>query len=256
MYAICHLSIVPVRKEPADRSELVTQLLFGDLLEIISEAGNWRNIRIMNDGYEGWVDWKQIRLLSDEQALIINSCPVILSDDIVHSSTLPNESYVNIVLGSQLPLLSDSQFELGGQTYLFAGKTIRPNRPSAISVRNQAMKYLNTPYLWGGKSPFGIDCSGFTQMVYRLNGISLPRDTWQQAATGQPVAWEDGLQEGDLAFFSNAEGKVIHVGIILTGLQIIHASGMVRIDSLIQSGIQHGESRQQTHSLHSIRRFF
>lgn len=115
------------------------------------------------------------------------------------------------------------------------------------------MPYLNAPYQWGGKSPFGIDCSGFTQMVYRLAGYQLKRDASQQVMQGKTVALSDA-QVGDLAFFTNEAGRITHVGLMLDNNRIMHASGKVRIDTLDEQGIIHHETKQYTHQLNIMKR--
>lgn len=256
MIAICHLSVVPVRKDPSDRSEMTTQLLFGDLVEIKGEQGNWREIRILDDGYTGWVDKKQLEVLTDEEALILSSSPYVLSTESVHTATCSKGGYLHLVAGSRLPYYRDKEFTVSDCLFLFAGNTIIPSRPTPAAVHQHAMMYLHSPYLWGGKSPFGIDCSGFTQMVFKLNGVSLPRDAWQQALTGEPLEKNEERRTGDLAFFVNDQQKVVHVGLMLDDLRIIHASGKVRIDTLDQQGIVNGDTKQYSHQLFSVRRYF
>ncbi|MFM2208213.1 MAG: hypothetical protein RL213_2188 [Bacteroidota bacterium] len=256
MVAICPLSVVPVRKEPSDRSELVTQLLFGDLVEITAQEGNWRQVLILEDRYTGWVDVKQLLALSDEEALLVNSVPSRLSAETVHEVRMEDGSSMHILLGSQVSAFHDRPLPLGDRSIPFEGETVTPSRPTPEGIVTCALKYLNAPYLWGGKSPFGIDCSGLTQMVFRMNGISLPRDAWQQAEKGAPVSWGDGLNTGDLAFFENQDKKVVHVGIVISGHRIIHASGQVRIDTLDEEGIVRSGDGVRTHKLCWVRRFF
>lgn len=255
MFAICPLSIVPVRKEPSDRSELVTQLLFGEWVEILETQGNWQRVRILQDDYDGWLDNKQLTPVEESEALTLIGAPFFYTLETSHPITCPDGSHLHVVLGSHLPFWREHQFQLLDKTLLFAGQVTSPGKAQALEIRSLALRYLNTPYLWGGKTPFGIDCSGFTQMVFRVNGISLPRDAWQQANTGLSIDWEEGCQEGDLAFFQNAEGKVVHVGIVLANQEIIHASGQVRIDTLTKEGITHRQKGNRTHTLHSIKRF-
>jgi len=256
MIAICPLSLVPVRKEPSDRSEMTTQLIFGDLVELVTAQGNWQEIRILDDGYTGWVDKKQLEILTDEEALLLNSSPFVLSTEAIHTATCSKGGYLNLVAGSRLPYYQEKEFTISNCLFLFAGKVCIPSRPTSSNIVSCAMSYLHAPYLWGGKSPLGIDCSGFTQMVYKLNGISLPRDAWQQALIGEPVATNEPTRTGDLAFFVNDQQKVVHVGLLLDDQRIIHASGKVRIDTLDHQGILNVDTNQYSHQLFSIRRFF
>ena len=136
--------------------------------------------------------------------------------------------------------------------YQFDGLTT-PGFTQKKKLIENALMYLNAPYLWGGRSPLGIDCSGFTQMVYRLQGINLPRDAYQQAEVGTTLSFIEESDPGDLAFFDNNEGKITHVGIILEENHIIHASGKVRIDRIDQQGIFNTEIGTHTHKLRLIK---
>jgi cell wall-associated NlpC family hydrolase len=256
MLAICHLSIVPVRKESSHRSEQVTQLLFGDLVEITDSSDNWQHVRILDDNYSGWIDSRQVQPLKDEVALLVNSSPTLLAADVVGTLQSALRPLTQIVLGSKLPLSSLQTGPMLWGALHYNGSTVHPHRPDQKQIEHFARLYLGAPYLWGGKSPFGIDCSGFTQMVYKLNGVSLPRDAWQQALVGHEVTEHEKMVMGDLAFFSNTEGKVVHVGILLDENNIIHASGQVRIDRLEKRQIIHAESGQASHHLCCVKRLF
>jgi cell wall-associated NlpC family hydrolase len=256
MYAICHLSVVPVRKEPSDRSEMTTQLLLGDLVEILQEEGNWRLVRILTDGYTGWVDLKQLVPANDAEALQANDSPAYYCSSLVANALQENGMVQPVLLGSFLPNFKNGEFRIGSSKARFTGSVLQPEKPTKEGIERTAMSYLNAPYLWGGKSPFGIDCSGFTQMVFRLNGLSLPRDAWQQAETGVVVEPDEPANSGDLAFFENPEKRVVHVGIVLEDRKIIHASGQVRIDRLDEQGIIRTIDHVRTHRLCCVKRFF
>ncbi|MDR6302131.1 C40 family peptidase [Mesonia maritima] len=246
-YGICSLNIVPVRLEPADTSEMVTQLLYGDHFKVLEERKKWSRIRIAFDNYEGWVDNKQFIKLTEEIYTEYNKEKPILSSDLIEFIThRETKSLTPISIGANLnalPLLNQ----------IFDGNRISGKKPKN-SLLKTAYLYLNAPYLWGGKTPFGIDCSGFTQMVYKLNGYSLFRDASEQAKQGEPLSFIEESETGDLAFFDNAEGNIIHVGIIMTDNYIIHAHGKVRIDRIDHSGIFNVETKQYSHNLRVIKK--
>ena len=264
MYGICNLTLVPCRKEPSDKSEMVTQLLFGEHFEVLEEKKSWTLIRIAYDGYECWIDKKQFFLLNDIKG-ISDSTSAVTTDLIQLASPQPSprereQNHIPILLGSSLPKYSDKEFSLGKEKYSFEGEVILPfakksKSPSFGGIGEASKWYLNTPYLWGGRSPFGIDCSGFTQMVFKLNGIKLKRDAHQQAETGKTLSFLEEAQQGDLAFFDNEDGKIVHVGILLGKEKIIHASGKVRIDKLDHQGIYNAELKKYTHRLRVVKRF-
>ena len=175
--------------------------------------------------------------------------PVLTTDfiDIIY-----NEKSQPILIGSTLPSFDKKIFKLGEKEIKFQGLTTKGLKNKNLLIE-YAMLYLNAPYLWGGRSPFGIDCSGLTQMTYRLQGTEIPRDAQQQAELGKTLSFIEESQPGDLAFFDNSEGKIIHVGLILENNYIIHASGKVRIDRLDQQGIYNNEIRSHTHKLRLIK---
>jgi cell wall-associated NlpC family hydrolase len=174
-----------------------------------------------------------------------------LNSDLVEYISAPNNILIPITLGASLSFLNHS--EINTQNYEFEGLKISGVK-SKSDLINTAYMYLNAPYLWGGKSVFGIDCSGFTQMVYKLNGYKLLRDAAQQASQGEVLSFIEESEPGDLAFFDNEEGKIIHVGIMLENNYIIHASGKVRIDRLDHLGIYNAELNRHTHRLRVIKK--
>lgn len=251
MFAICNLSTIPLRFESSDRSEIVSQVLFGEHFEIIEQNKQWSKIKLHFDGYEGWVDCKQYQIISKENYDILCNEAVILNADLVEYISGQNNSLIPITLGASLSFLNHSDINI--QNYEFEGLKTSGVKPK-VNLIDTAFMYLNAPYLWGGKTPFGIDCSGFTQMVYKLNGYKLLRDASQQATQGEVLSFIEESEPGDLAFFDNEEGNIIHVGIMLENNYIIHASGKVRVDRLDHLGIYNAEQNRHTHRLRVIKK--
>jgi hypothetical protein len=252
---ICRLSIVPVRKEPTHGSELVTQLLFGDHYTILSYTPdkNWIHIKIYFDEYEGWIDIKQSKSISEEYFHDMINNEFKISTDLT-TSILYKKKPLQIVMGSILPIAHTELFDFEEQ-FAFNGEAKNLGQKRDFDfIRSTALKYLNTPYLWGGKTPFGIDCSGFVQMVYKIAGYKLKRDTSEQVRQGQIIKEFNKAMPGDLAFFSDSNGKIGHVGIIFEDKKIIHAHGQVRIDEINEKGIFNVKNNIQTHKLEFIRR--
>ena len=245
-YGICNLSIVPLRLEPSDKSELISQILYGEFFKVLECRKSWSKIRLNFDGYEGWIDNKQyLEIEKDQYAGLKNEAPK-LSSDLVEFIQDDNQQLHPIIIGSTL----------NGKNLLkhyFEGNTVKTFLKKENLV-NTAFLYLNTPYLWGGKTPFGIDCSGLTQMVYKLNGYKLLRDASQQATQGEALSFIEESEPGDLAFFDNNEGNIIHVGIIMKDNYIIHAHGKVRVDRLDHSGIYNVDKKMHTHKLRVIKK--
>jgi gamma-D-glutamyl-L-lysine dipeptidyl-peptidase len=245
-YGICNLSIVPLRKEASDASELVSQVLYGDVFKILEQRKNWSKIRLYFDGYEGWVDTKQyIEIKEDDYKSISKETPK-LSIDLVEFIEDNNNQLHPILLGSSLNGSSILNHTHDG--------TIIEGKKDKDNIIKIAFLYLNSPYLWGGKTPFGIDCSGFTQMVYKLNGYKLLRNASQQATQGDALSFIEESEPGDLAFFDNNEGIITHVGIIMSDNYIIHAHGKVRIDRLDHSGIYNVDRKIHSHKLRVIKK--
>ena len=251
MFGICNLAIVPVRSEPSDRSEIVTQLLFGEHIEVLERQNQWARIKIQFDNYEGWVDSKQYQVISEANYNQLSKEAIILNADLIDYISAPDNLLLPIPLGASLSFLNNS--EINTSNFDFEGTKTSGVKPKSALI-NTAFMYLNAPYLWGGKTPFGIDCSGFTQMVYKLNGYKIHRDASQQALEGEPLSFIEESEAGDLAFFDNDEGNIIHVGIIMDNNYIIHASGKVRIDRLDHLGIYNPELNKHTHKLRVIKK--
>ena len=251
MFGICNLSIIPLRIEPSDRSEIVSQVLFGEHFEILEETKNWAKIKLQYDNYEGWIDTKQYQTISESSFNKLSDEEIVLNGDLIEYITGANNLLMPISLGASLSFLENSDININN--FDFEGMKSVGIKPKTNLI-NTAFMYLNAPYLWGGKTPFGIDCSGFTQMVYKLNGYHLLRDASQQATQGEALSFIEESEAGDLAFFDNEEGKIIHVGIIMDNNYIIHASGKVRIDRLDHLGIYNAETNKHTHKLRVIKK--
>lgn len=238
---------------------MLTQLLFGEHFQILKEEGEWYFIRAAYDNYESWINKKQVELISGTIFKKLSNSNAAYTNDLVHPVNSKSDKYTfPLVIGSTLPFLKNSEAIIGGKKYSYKGRVVhhetaktKLNRKTLIET---AHLFLNSPYLWGGRSPLGIDCSGFTQIVFKVNGIKLERDSRHQAEQGVPLSFVEEAEPGDLAFFDNKEGRIIHVGIILKNLQIIHASGKVRIDKIDHKGIFNSELNQYTHNLRIIKR--
>lgn len=252
-YGICNLSIVPLRIEPSDKSEMVSQLLFGEHFIVLEIYKKWSKIRIAFDNYEGWLDTNQYLQLSEENYLEIEQSNSALAGELIEFVTDESEHFLTIAIGSSLPLYKDKYIKLGHLNYCYDGKIFNKKQPKETLIKI-ATNFLNSPYLWGGKTPFGIDCSGFTQMVYKLCGYKLLRDAGQQATQGEVLSFIEESEPGDLAFFDNEEGVINHVGIIMKDNYIIHAHGKVRIDRIDHSGIFNVDTQRHTHKLRVIKK--
>ncbi|HJN63960.1 MAG: C40 family peptidase [Flavobacteriales bacterium] len=249
-YGISNLSIVPMRDEAADHVEMVNQILFGEHFKILESRKKWSKIRLSHDNYEGWISNKQWIEISEEDYKQLEKDVSTITTDVLDIIT--KEQPQPIVIGSILPFYKSGHALLNNEMYQFDGLTTTGFVKKEKLIEN-ALMYLNAPYLWGGRSPLGIDCSGFTQMVYRLQGVDLPRDAYQQAEVGTTLSFVEKSEAGNLAFFDNNEGKITHVGIILENNHIIHASGKVRIDRIDQKGIFNTEIGTHTHKLRLIK---
>jgi hypothetical protein len=245
-YGICPLSIVPLRAQASDTSELVTQVLYGETMKVLEKRKKWSRIRLEFDRYEGWIDNKQFQFIKEDDYKKLKDQMPRLSSDLVDFVSTSEGQLLTIPLGSAL----------NGTALLkhgFDGKFISEKLKKSHLIET-ALLYLNAPYMWGGKTPFGIDCSGLTQMVYKLNGYRLLRDASEQSTQGEALSFIEESEAGDLAFFDNEEGAIVHVGIIMEDNYIIHAHGKVRIDRLDHTGIFNYETGKHTHKLRVIKR--
>ena len=245
-YGLCYLSVVALRLEASDTSELVSQVLYGDFFKVLEQRKCWSRIRLAYDKYEGWVDNKQFKFIEESDYNTLQKETPLLTTDLVDFITDQNQQLHPILLGSCLNGIPYLKHHFEGAKA--EGSLYKSN------IVDTALLYLNTPYLWGGKTPFGIDCSGFTQMVYKLNGFNILRDASQQASQGEALSFIEESSPGDLAFFDNNEGEITHVGIIMEDHRIIHAHGKVRIDLLDHSGIYNLDTKIHSHKLRVIKK--
>jgi hypothetical protein len=251
-YGICNLAVIPVRAEPNERSEQVSQLLFGEAFEIMEWADNWARIITSFDNYPGWIGRLQFTMLGHMAYRQLKQKPPRLTHGAVTQAwKVADNSILYLPAGSSLSFLKGTACHIGNEKFEIIGDTGRNNQLDEV-----AKSFLNAPYLWGGRTHFGIDCSGFTQAVFRLQGVDLERDAGLQAEQGKIVNSLDKAKLGDLAFFNNAEDKITHVGIMLNKENIIHASGKVKIDAIDNKGIYSEELKRYTHNLKIIKRFF
>ncbi len=254
-YGIAVLSVIAIRKEMSHRSEQISQLLFGETYEILQKQGTWLQIRCNYDSYEGYIDENQHHELSERDYLATLSNEAGIALELVNSAASSSHS-VPILTGSSLPFFDGMNFKIGREKFIYNGHAVLADAKNPAVFERIALKYTNAPYLWGGRSPFGIDCSGFTQMVFKFVGVPLLRDAYQQAGQGSTVNFIEESTAGDLAFFANDEGRIVHVGIILKDNRIIHASGKVRIDKIDHFGIYNAELKKYSHNLKIIKRIF
>lgn len=244
--AACNLSIVPLRAEPSHRSEMVTQILFGEVFEILEEKVDFVKIKLLQIEYEGWILNTQFDRLANidlDFSSIVN---------INGAKAYSKKNTINLVHGTPINVLciGDEVFTIQGDMRTCTLQDFETEFKILIA------HYTNIPYLWGGRSTAGIDCSGFSQVVYRHFGISLPRDAWQQAEKGLTVDFLPEIKPGDLAFFDNEAGRITHVGLMIDTETIIHASGRVRIDIMDNEGIFNTELNKYTHRLRIVKRYF
>lgn len=245
-YGICNLSLAPLKLEPHHQSGMISQVLYGEEFLILEKGPFWSRVQLLADACEGWLHNLQYHEISNSEYRPVMTDDLIISADLMEFVSDQQQRLMPIPLGSVLNFLSLL-------SHKYQGNKTKGTQEKSYLIQI-ALLYLNAPYLWGGRTPFGIDASGLVQMVYRVNGISLPREAQQQATIGTVLSFIEESTPGDLAFFDNADDQINHVGIIMDDNYIIHASGKVRIDILDHSGIFNPETGRHTHQLRLIKK--
>lgn len=254
-YMVCCVPVSPVRATASHKAEMVSQQLFGEKSFILESAEkDWIKIQMKYDGYQGWVQQSHLAEIDENHFLKTDAD---LTSDWINEVDY-NGHIMYVPMGSSLSAFKNGKAFWRKNSVHFKGKVWSPEevKISPKVIKQIAFKFLNTSYLWGGKSVFGIDCSGYSQATYKFLNKHLPRDAWQQAEEGEVVNFLQEAQCGDLAFFDNEEGRITHVGILLNDHEIIHSAGKVRIDKIDTDGIFNLDTKQRTHKLRIIKRYF
>lgn len=251
-YAACVVPAAPVRKKPSHKVEMVNQLLFGECVKILKVKNKWFKVRSLHDNYEGWIRGNLI--INMEESSVDSS---FVTSALINAINVGGFN-MHIPAGSTLPALRNGEGEIGSLKYRFDGRFVNRNeiKPGAALINQLTGQWMNAPYLWGGRTPLGVDCSGFVQVIFKMMGVDILRDAKLQATQGLKINTLQEAQSGDLAFFRHKKRKITHVGILLGPSQIVHASGKVRIDPIDEKGIIHSDLGNRTHSLVAIRRLW
>lgn len=256
MHAIINLPLVPLRESDNEQSELSSQLLFGESVEIIETKEHWLFVRNLQDNYRGWVDSKMVHVLTlSEEDRMAHEIKFIVRVPVMVSYKTTSKDKMFLPGGSIIHTDNDGKCTIGDETLTFSPSDLKQvGEITGQKLIETASQYLNAPYLWGGKSIMGIDCSGLVQVVFAMCGIQLQRDAFEQVERGKVIDDLSESKAGDLAFFENPAGKIIHVGILLNSHQLIHASGWVKIENIDSQGIISGKTGEYTHKLRVVKR--
>jgi len=249
---IADTGVVPVRKTPDERAEMVNQLLYGDLATVISQNEEWIEIKSVDDDYPGWVSKKMLTLLDSDTFNFLQERKKVFLTNIFNYIDTKAQGEIVVPAGAVLYCSHNNNDCINGEIINTNEQNLPPDRTEKIISLGK--KFLGAPYLWGGKTMFGMDCSGLVQVLFRIAGISLPRDASQQATNGQTLNFIKEVSAGDLAFFDNEEENITHVGIFTGPGELLHASGRVRLDSIDHQGIYNKQESRYTHKLRLIKR--
>ena len=253
-FGIAHLSVISVRARPSKRSELVSQLLFGEIFQVLEEEENWLKIQCIWDGQKGWVDQEHFLEITDKDVEKLKKEPAFALE--ITQAAMAKDYYLPLLIGSTLPNYDGINLKIKNKRYTYSGQAVLPHQlqPTAELAIRIARKFLYAPECLGGRTPFGIDAPGLSQIVFKMMNIQLPRTAAKQAQCGKVVDFVSEAQSGDVAFFESNRNITNHVGIILPDSQIIHVSGKVRIDRLDHFGIFNIENNRYTHKLRVVKR--
>jgi gamma-D-glutamyl-L-lysine dipeptidyl-peptidase len=247
---ICENVFVPLRFGPSHKSEMLSQILFGEKYSIIDQSGHWYKIETLFDHYTGWIDINHLQQSGDKDGLtghVLNRSLLCFKND---------KTRLVLEAGCEIydPDYENKVFSAGGNKYGTCSEFSYGYVTIRESIADTAMRFINSPYIWGGRIPSGIDCSGFVQLAYKIHGIAIPRDSRQQAEIGESINFIEEAIPGDLVFFDSERGRISHVGMIISKGLVIHASGRVRIDTIDHQGIYKNEIKDYSHKLRTIRR--
>lgn len=254
-FGICPLSVAPLRTAASHKSEMASQLLFGELVEIMDRKGRqWLKVRCIHDNFVAWADTSQITEITPSEFESIQE-NYAFSLELVQAA-MGHNHFVPIMIGSRLPNFDGLNFKLGEMQFTYSGQAVGVAELKGTStfLLKMAKRYLNAPFVWGGRSPFGIDSAGFVQVLFAMTGHDLPRDPAAQIEIGRTIDFVEQVQAGDLAFFENKNGRIFHVGLVMEDQAIIHAHGSVRIDRLDHYGIYNEATKRYTHKLRLCKR--
>ncbi|MFK7979924.1 MAG: C40 family peptidase [Saprospiraceae bacterium] len=254
IFSICSLSVVPVRAGRKNTSEMVTQLLFGEIVECWERKGDWTKIRCLWDNQIGWVPTNQLTQITPEEADRYQDSYACCME--LAQPAIATDHFLPLTMGASLPCFDGMRFEIAGTSYSFSGQVITPQsiHQNIDLLIKLARKYLYAPELEGGRSPFGIDSTGLVQILFKMIGVAMPRDAYLQARKGENIDFYEQSTIGDLVFFQDKNGHINHVGIICEKDKILHTYGQVRIDKIDHFGIFNIDSKKYTHKLRVIKR--